>query len=227
MSHNSVGITPLKLFWFRFSHVNCLRLPMTEGISPDRRFLYRESHLSFLRFPICVGRVPFKLLLLMLKYSRFLRFPISGGISPVRLLLNNFNDIKFFNLPISAGILPLIWLLLRSISRVFSIEYTCPHNVTSVSSSTRSSQPLKKRKGINRQRCIIKKRHVWVESNILHVIMDQLSFLIIFLKPLTMPFRKSFLKRNLLPHLGHEDKKLTYSLNLVLFQLCAHVKHFI
>jgi hypothetical protein len=38
---------------------------------------------------------------------------------------------------------------------------------------------------------------------------------------------KSFLAKRRLPQFGHEANKDTYSVSLVLFQLCEHDKHFI
>jgi len=38
---------------------------------------------------------------------------------------------------------------------------------------------------------------------------------------------KSFLAKRRLPQFGHEANKDTYSVSLLLFQLCEHDKHFI
>jgi len=38
---------------------------------------------------------------------------------------------------------------------------------------------------------------------------------------------KSFLAKSRLPQFGHEANKDTYSVSLLLFQLCEHDKHFI
>ena len=48
-----------------------------------------------------------------------------------------------------------------------------------------------------------------------------------FLKAFTIERIKSFLAKRRLPQFGQEANKDTYSVSLVLFQLCEHDKHFI
>jgi len=48
-----------------------------------------------------------------------------------------------------------------------------------------------------------------------------------FLKAFAIERIKSFLAKRRLPQFGQEANKDTYSISLVLFQLCEHDKHFI
>jgi len=48
-----------------------------------------------------------------------------------------------------------------------------------------------------------------------------------FLMAFTIERIKSFLAKRRLPQFGHEANKDTYSVSLLLFQLCEHDKHFI
>ena len=49
----------------------------------------------------------------------------------------------------------------------------------------------------------------------------------IFLKAFTIERIKSFLAKRRLPQLGQDANRDTYSVSLLLFQLCEHDKHFI
>ena len=48
-----------------------------------------------------------------------------------------------------------------------------------------------------------------------------------FLKAFTINSIKSFLAKRRPPHFGQDDNKDTYSVSLVLFQVCLQDKHFI
>jgi hypothetical protein len=48
-----------------------------------------------------------------------------------------------------------------------------------------------------------------------------------FLKAFTIKSIKSFLTKMRPPHFGQDDNKDTYSVSLVLFQVCLQDKHFI